>query len=79
MFIPLVIKLFRSLIASFRNSRFDGFVVPTVNVIGNGFGGVKFHMRPNTGQTVVLLLLNKGSPSMLRDKINSLFTASISL
>ena len=54
------------------------FVVPTLNVIVNGFGSVKLHMSPNTGLTVVLLLLNKGIPSMLRDKINSLFTASMS-
>ena len=79
MFISLVIKLIRSLIASFRSSRFDVFVVPTLNVIVNGFGSVKLHMSPNTGQTVVLLLLNKGSPSMLRDKIYALFTASISV
>ena len=69
MFIPSVIKLF----ASFRNSRFDGLVVPTFNVIGNDLKA-----RPNTGLTIVLLRLNKGSPSMLRDKINSLFTASMS-
>lgn len=68
-----------SAIVSFKNSRFDGIDVQTVNVIGNGWGGFKLQKSPKTGHADVLLLLNRGSPSMFKDSINLLFRASISV
>lgn len=73
--IPLVIKLLMSAIVSCKNSRFDGLEIPTVNVIGKGLGGFKLQISPKTGHADVLLLLNKGSPSMFKDSINLLLRA----
>lgn len=70
--IQLVIKLLISAIVSFKNSRFDGLEIPTVNEIGNILGGFKLQISPKTDHADVLLLLNRGSPSMFKDSINLL-------